>query len=444
MVARPTNINAGTLPRPPGVYFEFEARSASVARRRTDIAGFAGAVFAEVAGKVQKVKQGKKPCTDAVRCDGLADLYDNFGVPPADGYLDAAVRGFFANGGRTCYVAPIFVDPPGPEKDDAPPKKLELCANDFVDAENPDDNGPLAKLAVVDAVSLIAAPDAALVVDPEERDKVWQALVLQAELLGDRIALLDAPTDWHERKDFNPAVQSTLAALYWPWLHVPSDLRDGGSARAVPPCGHIAGTIARRDLSRGVFAPPANMVIEGAVGVAGELANDERVEVNDDGINVIVALPGRGIRAMGARTCKRPAREPAISVTDNGGHKADVGPYKFINVRRLVTHLCEWIAEDTQWTVFEPNSNALWRAIERLVRTILFDLWRRGGLVGTTDDEAYFVRCDATTNPRYETEQGRVICLVGVRPPGPAEMIFVRIGVAEGRVELLDREVPDA
>lgn len=440
MTARPTNINAGTQPRPPGVYYEFERRPTPVARRRTDIAGFAGAVLTEVACKLQNVSPKDKSwrdklSTDTVRCEGVGDFYDNFGVPPANGYLDAAVRGFFANGGRTCYVAPIFIERSDPDNDSAPPKKFTLSGHDFLGHRDSERNGgALGKLAHIDAVSLIAAPDAALL-GPDERTEIWRALVHQADTLGDRIALLDPPENWDIEKRFKkwnedfPVSQSALAALYWPWLHIPSDSAGSKFTRAVPPSGHIAGTIARRDLSRGFFAPPANMVIEGAVGVTAELSDELRADVNDTGINVIVALPGRGIRAMGARTLSNPA---------------DAGSYKFLNVRRLVTHLCEWIAEDTQWMVFEPNSETLWRAMERLVRTILFDLWRRGGLAGATDDEAYFVRCDATTNPRHESEQGRVICLVGVRPPGPAEMIFVRIGIAEGRVELLDREVPDA
>ena len=414
--------NAETQPRrPPGVYFDFVSRPAPTLRRRSDIAGFVGAVYSDSVMKARRIEELDRVSTDAWLCNGLQDYYSAFGRDPAIGHLEDAVRGFFSNGGQTCFVAPILVERPKKKNDDSERPKIKLSFAHFKD--------PLEKLAAVDAVSLISVPDAVLP-ETEERPEIWQAMVLQAEQLGDRIALLDPPCHWAADKEWQetfPRSDSALAALYWPWLKIPSDTPDpggGGYTRAVPPSGHIAGTIAQRDIARGVFAPPANMVIEGAVGVARELTPEQRADINDAGINVIVALPGRGIRAMGARTLSEKTHE-----------------YRWLNVRRLVTHLCEWIAEDTQWTVFEPHSEVLWRAIERLVRTILFDLWRRGGLVGATDDEAYFVHCDKTTNPREETEQGRVICLIGLRPAPPAEMITVRIGIAEGRVELLDREV---
>jgi hypothetical protein len=397
--------------QPPGIYFDFVSRPAPGLRRRSDIAGFVGMTATSPDEKLRRMKASSKPVKyqGAFCCESWQEFLDQFGSPLEQGYLGAAVSGFFANGGRRCWIAPAR-------------RRKYPSAGRLTRA--------LECLAGVDEVSLIAVPDAGVLKKQGQQQKVWQSMVLQAEQLGDRIALLDPPIDWIAQKEWEgrfPVSESALAALYWPWLRIPSDTLDrdgGGYTRAVPPSGHIAGTIARRDIGRGVFAPPANMVIEGAAGVAGELTRDLRAEVNAAGINVIVALPGRGVRAMGARTLNKDNQE-----------------YKWLNVRRLVTHLCEWIAEDTQWTVFEPNSEVLWRATERLVRTILFDLWRRGGLVGATDDEAYFVRCDSTTNPPEEIEQGRVICVVGLRPPPPAEMITVRVGIAEGRVELLDREV---
>lgn len=405
--------------RPPGVYFDFVERPAPTMRRRSDVAGFVGAVyFANLNDDdAQRPLDDHKP--KAYRCDGLQDFYALFGELPPYGYLGAAVRGFFANGGQTCYVAPIKVAEP--KIGDKGADDLGLTVEKFFDD---DGKGALDQLALVDAVSLLAAPDASLLARPSDVERVRGALIAQAERLRDRVALLDPPRDSNVRAEVSIATsESGLAALYWPWIKISSEPASGivEPAREIPPSGHIAGTIARRDLEQGVFAPPANMRIEGAVGVASELSPHERFVVNAKGINVICAMPGRGIRAMGARTW---------------GSET----YRWLNVRRLVTHLCEWIEQDTQWIVFEPHNETLWRSTERLVRTILFDLWRRGGLVGETDDEAYFVRCDATTNPDADVESGRMTCLIGLRPPKPAELIEVRVGFAEGRVELLNDE----
>ena len=54
---------------------------------------------------------------------------------------------------------------------------------------------------------------------------------------------------------------------------------------------------------------------------------------------------------------------------------------------------------------------------------------------------ALTTRCDATTNPPFETEQGRVTCVIGVQPPYPAEFVIVRIGVARDGVQIRTDEV---
>ena len=81
-----------------------------------------------------------------------------------------------------------------------------------------------------------------------------------------------------------------------------------------------------------------------------------------------------------------------------------------------------------------------WRAIDRVSRSLLDRLWRRGMLDGATAAAAYSVRCDETTNPPEEVEQGRTICEVGVLPPWPAEFVVVRIGKSQGGTEILERE----
>ena len=142
--------------------------------------------------------------------------------------------------------------------------------------------------------------------------------------------------------------------------------------------------------------------------------------LNERGINVIRSFNGRGIRVAGARTLS-----------------SDI-EWRYVNVRRLMTMIEEAIDESTQWTVFEPNNRDLWRDIDRVVRGFLDALWRRGMLDGATAEEAYFVRCDETTNPPEETDAGRVICLVGVQPPWPAEFVVVRIGKTQGATEIFE------
>jgi phage tail sheath protein FI len=59
-------------------------------------------------------------------------------------------------------------------------------------------------------------------------------------------------------------------------------------------------------------------------------------------------------------------------------------------------------------------------------------------LDGATAEAAYAVQCDETTNPPEETDQGHMVCLVGLQPPWPAEFVVIRIGKTETGVALLD------
>lgn len=252
-----------------------------------------------------------------------------------------------------------------------------------------------------------------------------QALIRHCEKVKYRVAVLDTPdvasaegllpegaVAWRR-----PFRQTSLAALYYPWLLVDDPLRLTGLVRAVPPSGHVAGVYARRDRARGVHQPPANEVAEGAVDVRYAVNDVQHARLNDAGVNALRPFSGRGIRVFGARTLDEEIR--------------------FVNVRRLLLMIEKAIEQGTQWTVFEPNDPALRREIDRVVRSYLLALYRAGMLDGRTPDEAFFVRCDETVNPPEEADAGRVLCLVGVQPPLPAEFVVVLIGKTHDAVEVL-------
>ncbi len=76
----------------PGVYFEWQDdRSRSIDGMRTDIAGFVG--IAE-----------RGPLHQAVKISSWMQFTSVFGQPIPQAYLAYAVQGFFANGGRDCWV----------------------------------------------------------------------------------------------------------------------------------------------------------------------------------------------------------------------------------------------------------------------------------------------------------------------------------------------------
>ncbi len=249
------------------------------------------------------------------------------------------------------------------------------------------------------------------------------ALISHCRLLGDRVAVLDPQLHFatpSELVRWRQSFDSSWAALYYPWLKVRDPLRLTGLLRTVPPSGHVAGIYARVDLRDGVHQPPAGEVVEGARDLAASVDEVVHGMLNTAGINLIQAAAGRGVRVMGARTLASDAE------------------LRYVNVRRLLAMLAQALEEGLPWSVAEPNDAALWSAVERVVGAFLRGLWRRGMLDGERPEDAWHVRCDATTNPPQEVEAGRLICLVGLRPPWPAEFVEVRIGRSEGRTEILE------
>jgi phage tail sheath protein FI len=77
--------------------------------------------------------------------------------------------------------------------------------------------------------------------------------------------------------------------------------------------------------------------------------------------------------------------------------------------------------------VFEPNAEELWAKVRRTIENFLIRVWRSGALMGTTQDEAFFVRCDRSTMTQDDIDNGRLICLIGVAPVKPAEFVIFRI-----------------
>ena len=80
-----------------------------------------------------------------------------------------------------------------------------------------------------------------------------------------------------------------------------------------------------------------------------------------------------------------------------------------------------------RWAVFEPNNFGLWQRITRSVSDFLLGQWRDGALFGATPKEAFYVRCDATTNPSDVREQGMVVTEIGVAVVKPAEFVVFRV-----------------
>ena len=297
---------------------------------------------------------------------------------------------------------------------------LAAAAADTSNLSSGDFEGDAAKrmgmggLVAIEEVSIVCMPDAVTLLNGDDvmfRDAQGK-MIAHCENLGDRMCILDPPPglipqeilEWRKN---TAGYDSKMATLYWPWLEVIDPL----SKRPimVPPSGHVAGVWARTDDTRGVHKAPANEVVMGATQLGFQLTSVEQGELNRLGINCIRAFSGRGIRVWGARTL---SSDPE---------------WRYINVRRLFNFVSQTLLEGTQWSVFEPNDERLWLKLRASVSNFLTNLWRGGALFGSSPDQAFFVKCDAETNPPEVIDAGQVICEVGISPVKPAEFVIFRL-----------------
>ena len=270
------------------------------------------------------------------------------------------------------------------------------------------DNGPGNRTGLQ---AFIENSSVSIMLIPGITDATVQAnLVAFCENKGSCFAILDAPLSMKTTNDlseFRDKFDSSYAALYHPWV----EMLDGDSRRPAyfPPSGCMAGIYARTDNERGVYKAPANETVSGCTGLSC-LSNDAEQDIlNPIGVNLIRSFTGRGIRVWGGRT-----------LSSNG-------LWKYVSVRRLFIYVEESIKANTNWVVFEPNSETLWLRVTQTISGFLAGCWRDGALAGSSTDQAFFVECGLTTMTQDDIDNGRLICSIGIAPVKPAEFVIFRI-----------------
>jgi phage tail sheath protein FI len=259
--------------------------------------------------------------------------------------------------------------------------------------------------------------------------RVQSAMVLHCERHADRIAVLDPPFStvrdprlgvaairaWRRRFD------SKYAALYFPWMVVVDPLRNGAEVtRAIPPSGHVTGQYALGDSTVGVHKAPANGVLTWLQDVTLNVDDPTHGLLNDEHIDTIRALPGRGARILGART-----------LTSDGD-------FRYVNVRRLLIMIERALDLACKWAVFAPNDLGTRAKLHLSVTSFLLSLWQKGALAGSNPRQAFFVRCNEDTTPAAARDRGELVLEAGIAPSIPFEFVVIRIGRSENQFELAE------
>jgi phage tail sheath protein FI len=278
---------------------------------------------------------------------------------------------------------------------------------DLADADytgDPSQHTGLFAFDEIDALNLLMVPGVTTV-------PVINAGIAYAESRRDLLFIADTPIHLEplEAVDFrkgqgmysHAAFNSSYAALYYPWLEISDPVTSRN--KLVPPCGAIAGCMARSDEKTNVWIAPAGIDrgrIFNALSVAYKTSRGERDVLYPEGINVIAVFPDTGINIWGQKTLQS---QP--SAVDR------------INVRRLMMFMEEAISESSRFVVFEPNHPQTWRALSRLINPFLQDIKDKGGVY----DFAF--QCDEETNTPVVIDRNEMVARVFVKPTKTAEFI---------------------
>ncbi|HIP12032.1 MAG TPA: phage tail sheath family protein [Arcobacter sp.] len=361
--------------------------------------------------------------------------------------LDWGIYAFFNNGGSKCYV--VSVATPSVTSDPKELKKeIEKITQEFKEKKDPkkqnelkiletklakmsssqssniskeiigNDGGPNNRTGLhcfkdVTEIALLVAPgitEQAVLLEVLSYCETFNIFaILDAPQTLDELSNYGLATNFNGLSELGAKLVSKQAAVYFPWIKTYDKKTD--SNISVAPSGFVAGIYGRVDTERGVHKAPANEVVRLAQDLEYNLSDVEQETLNQKGVNCIRNFSDIGIRVWGART--------TITVADP--------EWKYINVRRLFNMVEKSLQDGSKWAVFEPNDVFLWKKLKRNVTAFLNRIHKSGALVGHSADQAFFVRCDESTNPQENIDAGIVVIEIGIAPVKPAEFIVFRI-----------------
>lgn len=396
-----------------------EYKGESVLNKPFRISSFADyrAVFGENAQMKFKVsEEGEKLKVELANTKRRFRLFD-------------AIRLFYQNGGATCYIMSV-----GSYNDDIDENALQNALTPFEKEPEP---------------TLVVIPEAVSLETLASCTNVQNEMLAHCAKMKNRFAILDVFNGFNEPNNcietFRESITNNLeyGAVYYPWLNTsvvqsnevtflnidtPADLvtilkKDVPQTATeilknidditkptneinvqsvhqtlmmncpkypvimnmireqwnlMPPAGAIAGIYTMVDNSVGVWKAPANVGINGVITPAVNLSNEEQedlnVPVNGKAVNAIRTFVGDGNKVWGARTLD--------------GNSQD---WRYVNVRRTLIMLEESIKLASKAFVFEPNTANTWVTMKGMISNFLTSIWKRGGLAGSTPEDAFEV-----------------------------------------------------
>lgn len=221
--------------------------------------------------------------------------------------------------------------------------------------------------------------------------------------------LRDASTE--DTQHGRPA--EALSQLTWPWLRTraaQADLPEG----LEPPDGALAGLIASTALQRGTFRSAAG---DRSLALLRDVGGAEPVPawgLDDDSPSGRLAQRV----CVFAPTCDGWALQSDVTTSAQE-------PWRFGGASRLIGTVLRAARTAGDSVVFDPNGPRLWAQLRSAIEDLLAGFWAEGAFGGDTMQQAFSVRCDASTMTQNDIDAGRLIAVVSVRPAMAIERITV-------------------
>ena len=264
-----------------------------------------------------------------------------------------------------------------------------------------------------------------------QNQSVQNNLITLAEKTQNFLALVSPPVaigtvqdaiDWSNGKSSSTggsrtaAINSSYAAIYWPWVKVFSTF--DGIDRWYDPAIYGARQMAFTDgVADSWFAPAGYRRgrLTKPVDVEVKLNQGDRDSLYSGGnvVNPIVAFPQQGITIFGQRTTQR-----SPTALDR------------INIRRLMIFIRKVILIATQRFVFEPNDEFTWAQIEGVLNPFLDDIRKRRGIT------EFRVVCDSSTNTPLRVDRNELWTKVLIKPTKTAEILVFEINLTNQSAQL--------
>lgn len=248
-------------------------------------------------------------------------------------------------------------------------------------------------------------------------DSVQNALINLAETSKNFVAVVSPPfgistvqeaVDWmNGRKTRTSPINSSYAAVYWPWVQV-FNYFAGADEWYDPAIFAVRQYVFTDSVAEPWFAPAGfrrgRLTKPTDVWLLLNQGDKDALYLNN--INPVTKDQTGGIAIFGQKTAQRLA-----TALDR------------VNVRRLMIFVRKTLLELGKPFQFEPNDSLTWENVESAISPFIDDLKNRRAIVEGA------VKCDSTTNTPSRVDRNELWCSVTIKPTKVSESIVFEVNL---------------